>query len=112
MLAITRIVAAVIGPASVMAADSAGIKAPLHCTADPDTAGTVVATLGFTAISLGGEPADLGKGPAKIKLFFESDAEDRYAELYTNVDLASGVLQIHEKDPEYRSALIHALRPE
>lgn len=66
----------------------------------------------FTAISLGGEPADLAKGPTEIKLFFESDAEDRYAELYTNVDLANGVLQIHEKDPEYRSALIHALRPE
>lgn len=66
----------------------------------------------FTAISLGGEPANLTKGSTKMKLFFESDAEDRYAELYTNVDLANGVLQIHEKDPEYRSAIIHALRSE
>jgi hypothetical protein len=66
----------------------------------------------FTAISLGGEPADLKKGPTKIKLFFESDAEDRYAELYTNIDVARGILQIHEKDPEYRSALIRALQPE
>lgn len=69
-------------------------------------------TTTFTAISLGGEPADLAKGPAKIKLFFESDAEDRYAELYTNIDLANGVLQIHEKDPEYRLALIKALQAE
>ena len=73
---------------------------------------TIRPTTTFTAISLGGEPADLTKGPTKIKLFFESDAEDRYAELYTNIDLANGVLQIHEKDPEYRSALIKALRPE
>jgi hypothetical protein len=66
----------------------------------------------FTAISLGGEPADLTKGQTKIKLFFESDAEDRYAELYTNIDLANGILQIHEKDPGYRSAVIRALRSE
>jgi hypothetical protein len=69
-------------------------------------------TTTFTAISLEGEPADLTKGPTKIKLFFESDTEDRYAELYTNIDLANGLLQIHEKDPEYRLALIKALRPE
>ena len=73
---------------------------------------TIRPTTAFTAISLGGEPSDLTKGPTKIKLFFESDAEDRYAELFTNIDLANGVLQIHEKDPEYRSALIKALRPE
>jgi hypothetical protein len=73
---------------------------------------TMRPTTAFTAISLGGEPADLAKGPTKIKLFFESDAEDRYAELYTNIDLANGVLQIHEKDPEYRSALVKALRAE
>ncbi len=64
----------------------------------------------FAAISLGGEPANLTKGPVRIKLFFESDDEDRYAELYTNIDLANGVLQIHEKDPDYRSALIKALQ--
>lgn len=66
----------------------------------------------FTGISLAGEPADLMKGPARIKLFFESGAEDRYAELYTNIDLSKGLLQIHEKDPEYRSAIIRALRSE
>jgi len=66
----------------------------------------------FTAISLGGDPSNLTKGPTKMKLFFESEAEDRYAEVYTNIDLAKGVLEIHEKDPEYRSALIKALRPE
>ncbi len=66
----------------------------------------------FTAISLEGEPADLAKGPTKFKLFFESDSEDRYAEFYTNIDLANGVLQIREKDPDYRSPLVKALRQE
>jgi hypothetical protein len=64
----------------------------------------------FTGISLAGEPSDLAKGPARIKLFFESDTEDRYAELYTNVDIANGRLEIREKDPWYRSAIIRALR--
>jgi hypothetical protein len=66
----------------------------------------------FTGISLGGEPADLAKGEAKIKLFFESDDGDRYAELDTKIDLNNGVLQINEKDPEYRPAVIKALLPQ
>jgi hypothetical protein len=64
----------------------------------------------FVGISLEGEPADLDRGPAKIKLFYEPDQEDRYVELYTNIDLAKGILQIHEKDPDYRKAVIKALR--
>ena len=47
-----------------------------------------------------------------LKLFHEADPEDRYAEFYTNIDLANGVLQLHEKDPGYRSAIIKALRSE
>ena len=69
-------------------------------------------TTTFTGISLEGEPANLAKGPAKIKLFFESETEDRYAELYTNIDLANGVLQIHEKAHDYRTPIIKALRVE
>jgi hypothetical protein len=76
----------------------------LPTTMRPDTT--------FTGISLGGDPGDLAHGPTKIKMFFESSIEDRYAELYTNIDLEKGVLQIHEKDPEYRAAIIHALRLE
>jgi hypothetical protein len=64
----------------------------------------------FSGISLAGEPSDLAKGPARIKLFFDPDTEDRYAELFTNVDLAKGRLEIREKDPWYRSAIIRALR--
>jgi hypothetical protein len=64
----------------------------------------------FTGVSLGGEPHDLEKGPTRIKLFHESDDEELYAELFTNIDLARGVLEIHEKDPDYRPAMLKALR--
>jgi len=64
----------------------------------------------FTALTLGGDPRDLSKEPVKIKLFFESDAEDQYAELFTNIDLKARKLYINEKDEEYRAAIIRALR--
>jgi hypothetical protein len=63
----------------------------------------------WSGISLKGDPGALDKGPTKIKLFFESNNADEYAELFTNIDLAARILQIHEKDPEYRPAIIHAL---
>ncbi len=63
----------------------------------------------FSGFSLQGDPEDLAGGVTKIKLFFEPDSEDRYAELYTDIDIAEGVLRINEKDPEYRTAIINAL---
>jgi hypothetical protein len=64
----------------------------------------------FDAISLEGNPGDLEKGPVKLKLFFQSSHEDRYAELYTNIDLAARKIYLMEKDPEYREAFIRALQ--
>lgn len=64
----------------------------------------------FTGISLGGDPRDLTKGPVKIKLFFESEEEDDYAELYTNIELAAHRLEVHEKDEGYRLPVIRALQ--
>jgi hypothetical protein len=66
----------------------------------------------FTGISLEGDPRDLSKGGVKIKLFYESEAEDRYAELYTNIDLDSRRLYFNEKDPDYRAPVIRALQEE
>jgi hypothetical protein len=63
----------------------------------------------FSAISLGGDPGDLSQGPVKIKLFFESDVESEYAELYTNVDLKNHRLEVHEKDDGYRLAVVKDL---
>ena len=44
------------------------------------------------------------------KVFFFADGpESKYAELYTNIDRKKGVLQIHEKDDEYRANVFKAL---
>src|SRR5262249_3404906 len=64
----------------------------------------------FTGISLGGDPRDLAKGPVKIKLFFESDKQDDYAELFTNIELGAHRLEVHEKDEGYRLPVIRALQ--
>jgi hypothetical protein len=64
----------------------------------------------FTGISLAGDPRHLDGGPVRIKLFYEAGGEDGYAELYTNIDLSTHRLEIHEKDEAYRSQIIQALR--
>lgn len=64
----------------------------------------------FTGISLEGDPRDLAKGPVKIKLFFESEKEEEYAELFTNIELGKRRLEVHEKDQDYRKAVVGALR--
>jgi hypothetical protein len=46
----------------------------------------------------------------KIKLFFESDDEDRYGELFTNVELAARRLEVREKDEGYRLPVVRALQ--
>ena len=63
----------------------------------------------FTAITLGGNPHDLSLAPVKIKLFFESEAEDQYAEIYTNIDAKKSRLEIMEKDPDYRESVMRAI---
>jgi hypothetical protein len=63
----------------------------------------------FAGISLEGNPARLKDGPVKLKLFFESGRQDRYAEVFLNIELAKGRLYLREKDPEYRKAMVAAL---
>lgn len=65
---------------------------------------------GFTAISLQGNPQELKNGMTKIKLFYEAKKEDDYAELFTNIDLVAKKVYIAEKDVDYRSAVIRALK--
>jgi hypothetical protein len=64
----------------------------------------------FTALSLEGDPRDLAKGPVKIKLFFESNKEDEYGELFTNIELTAHRLEVREKDEGYRSPVVKALQ--
>ena len=76
------------------------------------TAPSVMAKLtDFACLTLSGNPGELRSGPVRAKLFLEPEAEgsEGYAELYTNVDLAAKKLEIREKDPEYRGAIVRAL---
>ena len=63
----------------------------------------------FTGISLEGDPRHLKAGPTKIKLFFESNDESRYAEFYLNIDLRAATLELAEKDADYRGPIVRAL---
>src|SRR5262245_59531422 len=67
-------------------------------------------TTEFTAISLQGNPSGLTKDVVKIKLFFETNDEDQYAELFTNIDLKAQKVYISEKDEEYRASIVRALQ--
>ena len=69
----------------------------------------MAASTKFTGLSLQGDPSKLEEGEVKIKLFFESNKQDEYAEVFTNIDVAAKKLEFSEKDPEYRVALVKAL---
>ncbi len=65
------------------------------------------------AVILGGSARTLQSKRTDIKIFFNANGpESRYAELYTNIDPVAHVLEIHEKDPEYRQNVIKALAAE
>jgi len=53
---------------------------------------------------------DATKQKLLAKVFFAANGpESRYAELYTNIDKAGKVLEISEKDPEYRKNVLRGL---
>ncbi|HMN42432.1 MAG TPA: hypothetical protein PKE29_16450 [Phycisphaerales bacterium] len=62
----------------------------------------------LTAIGLSGDPSSLDKGPARIKMFYESNDPSAGAEFYTNIDLARHRLEVREKDDGYRRSLVQA----
>jgi hypothetical protein len=64
----------------------------------------------FTGISLQGDPQKLKEGLSKIKLFFEADRDEDYAEAYLNIDVGNGTVELAEKDTEYRGPLVRALK--
>jgi hypothetical protein len=58
---------------------------------------------------LGGSVANISKEPLKAKAFFDDGHPESYAELYVNFDPVLRVLQIHEKDEDYRRNVVRAL---
>jgi hypothetical protein len=63
-------------------------------------------------VGLVDDPRLLPNRPARMKLFFESEEADRYAEVYVNVIAAEHRIELHEKDPGYRKPLLRALAEE
>jgi hypothetical protein len=58
---------------------------------------------------LEGDLAHVLAGVTMMKFFFDSGPENRYAEVFINVDPNRRVLEFHEKDLEYRKPLLLAL---
>ena len=63
-----------------------------------------------TLFSLNEQNVDLDKpGYYKFKLFFndDSDDENKYAEMFLNVNTDEGIIELHEKDYDYRKPLLN-----
>ncbi len=64
----------------------------------------------FDCFSLNSEVGYLDKGNFRFKLFLDSqDINGLYSELYLNIDLSAGLIQLNEKDPGYRERVIKVL---
>ena len=68
----------------------------------------------FTCIVLEGDMESFAERPVKCKLFFDEkmlreDNDEDYCELYLNIDLKLRILEIAEKDQEYRANIMRAL---
>jgi hypothetical protein len=61
------------------------------------------------AVGLNSDPREVALRTVSLKLFFHPDSEDRYAEVFLNIDPAQRVVQLREKDLEYRGNVLRAL---
>src|SRR5205823_11415407 len=67
----------------------------------------MVSSVDASVVGLEGDPEHVLDGMTKMKFFFyNSGPDERYAEVFINVDAKNQVLQFHEKDPEYRKPLL------
>ncbi|ULT23240.1 hypothetical protein KUH03_29100 [Sphingobacterium sp. E70] len=67
-------------------------------------------TIGSTAFVLSGQPEYFDEEYIKTKIFFDDTNEkDSYAEWYVNIDLKNRILELREKDQEYRKNIINVL---
>jgi len=60
----------------------------------------------FDAIPLKGAPAAIGDQELKLKLFCQARDDNQYCELYLNTNVPAGTVEIAEKDPDYRPAVL------
>jgi hypothetical protein len=63
--------------------------------------------ISFDCFSLNSQKGDLEKADFKFKLFLDSqDSNGLYSELFLNISLSSGLIELNEKDPGYRENII------
>ena len=68
---------------------------------------TMVSSIDASVVGLEGDPEHVLDRMTKMKFFFyDSGPDERYAEVFINVDAKNQVLEFHEKDPEYRKPLL------
>lgn len=63
----------------------------------------------FDAVGLFNDPRKLATREVKMKLFFNSENQNLYSEVYLNVNLSEKTLELHEKDQDYRQPLVRSL---
>jgi hypothetical protein len=82
----------------------------------PDSAVHFKTSITVNYVNLGGFAKTLGAKDesdtslAEYKLFFEGKQKDEYAELYLNVNPSGKLIELREKDSEYRPAIINFLK--
>lgn len=63
--------------------------------------------ISFDCFSLNSQKGDLEKADFKFKLFLDSqNMNGLYSELFLNISLSSGLIELNEKDPGYRENII------
>ncbi|MCW3073229.1 MAG: hypothetical protein JWP69_298 [Flaviaesturariibacter sp.] len=68
---------------------------------------------GAMTFSLNELPVDLCRREHyKFKLFFHDNSEDLYCEIFCNIDLTKNIIELHEKDEEYRENIIRTFASE
>lgn len=67
--------------------------------------------LGYTVFPLNKDKANLRNGYFKFKLFYDDNDElGQYSELYLNINLPDGTVELNEKDEGYRENIIKHFR--
>jgi hypothetical protein len=59
----------------------------------------------FTILPLETENFDIEKQSINTKIFFEQ-SQEQYAEMFLNIDLPTGYIELKEKDPEYKKNIL------
>jgi hypothetical protein len=74
------------------------------------TLGNMQDSVGSTALIVSGRPEHFDEDYIKAKVFFDgANEKNLYAEWYVNVDLKNKILELREKDPEYRKNILAIL---